>query len=61
MITPEDITNPNPPLGELPYAGTLTYTLNWQRFNHKNASNFLFTVGVLGEESLAEDIACWIS
>ena len=54
MITPEDISNPNPPPGDLPYAGTLTYTLNWQRFNRKTASNFQITAGVLGEESMAE-------
>ena len=55
MITPEDITNPNPPPGELPYAGTLTYTLNWQRFNRKTASNFQITAGVLGEYSGSEE------
>jgi lipid A 3-O-deacylase len=33
MITPGDLTHPNPPEGDLPYAGTLTYTLNWQSFN----------------------------
>jgi hypothetical protein len=54
MITPEDISNPNPPPGDLPYAGTLTYTLNWQRFNRKTASNFQVTAGILGEESRAE-------
>lgn len=55
MITPEDLTNPDPPPGDLPYAGSLTYTINWQRFNRKNASIFQATAGVLGEESLAED------
>ena len=56
MITPEDITNPNPPVGDLPYAGTLTYTLNWQSFNRQTARNFQFTAGLLGEESCAGDV-----
>ena len=55
MITPEDLANPDPPPGELPYAGTLTYSLNWQRFNRNNASIFQVSAGVLGEESLAEE------
>ncbi|MBW1694314.1 MAG: lipid A deacylase LpxR family protein [Deltaproteobacteria bacterium] len=55
MITPEDIENPNPPVVDLPYAGTLTYTLNWQSFNRRTARNFQVTAGILGEESLAED------
>lgn len=59
MITPGDITNPNPPPGDLPYAGTLTYTLNWQRFNRKTASNFQITAGVLGEEAMAEWFQKW--
>ncbi len=56
MLTPEDITNPEPPEGDLPYAGTLTYTLNWQSFNRLTARNFQITVGVLGEESYAGDL-----
>lgn len=54
MITPEDITNPNPPDGDLPYAGTLSYTANWQRFNEDNGANFQVTLGILGKASLAE-------
>ena len=55
MITPGDLTNPDPPPGDLPYAGTLTYTFNWQSFNRQTARNFQITAGVLGRESLAED------
>ncbi len=54
MITPGDLTNPNPPPGDLPYAGTLTYTLNWQKFNQRSAQIFQATVGILGKESLAQ-------
>ncbi len=56
IITPEDIDNPNPPPGDLPYAATLTYTLNWQRYNRETASIFQITAGVLGEEALAEEL-----
>lgn len=54
MVTPGDIEADIPPPGDLPYAGTATYTLNWQRFNRKTASNFQISMGVLGAESLAE-------
>lgn len=56
LVTPEDITNPNPPPGDLPYAASLTYTLNWQRFNPETASNFQVSIGVLGEEALGEEV-----
>lgn len=56
MITPEDITNPEPSVGDLPYAGTLTYSLNWQSFNRQTARNFQISAGVLGEESYAGDV-----
>jgi lipid A 3-O-deacylase len=54
MITPGDLSADRPPEGDLPYAGTLTYTLNWQSFNRKTARNFQVSLGVLGEESFAE-------
>ena len=53
MITPGDLTHPNPPEGDLPYAGTLTYTLNWQSFNPGRARIFQVTAGILGPESFA--------
>jgi hypothetical protein len=56
MITPNDITNPDPPDGDLPYAGSLTYTLNWQSFNRQTARTFQITMGVLGEASYAGDV-----
>ena len=55
MFTPGDLTNPNPPPGDLPYAGTLTYSLSWQSFNRRTRRNFQITAGVMGEESLAEE------
>ncbi len=55
MMTPEDIEAKIPLEGDLPYAGTLTYTLNWQSFNRRAARNFQVSAGVLGQESLAEE------
>ena len=56
MVTPGDLEAEIPQEGDLPYAGTLTYTLNWQSFNRRTARNFQITAGVLGEESGAEVI-----
>jgi lipid A 3-O-deacylase len=53
MITPGDTESEIPQEGDLPYAGTLTYTLSWQSFNRENARNFQVSVGVLGQESFA--------
>jgi hypothetical protein len=55
MITPGDIEAEVPQEGDLRYAGTLTYTLNWQSFNRRTARNFQVSVGVLGEESYADE------
>jgi lipid A 3-O-deacylase len=60
MITPGDLTNPKPPEGDLPYAGTLTYTLNWQSFNERMARIFQVTAGILGSESFAEDFQKYV-
>lgn len=55
MITPGDLTVEVPQDKDLPYAGTLTYTFNWQSFNRNRASNLQISMGVLGEESMADD------
>jgi hypothetical protein len=54
MITPGDLNAKTPSEGDLPYAGTLTYTLNWQSFNREMARNLQVSLGILGKESLAE-------
>ncbi len=54
MITPGDTESEIPQEGDLPYAGTLTYSLNWQSFNRKTARIFQVSLGVLGQESFAE-------
>lgn len=51
--TPEDLTERNPPYGELPYSGTLTGSLSWQSFNRDSARVFQISIGILGEESLS--------
>ena len=53
MYTPADLSLAETPDGELPYAGTLTYSMSWQRFNRRVGRNLQMTVGVLGKESLA--------
>ena len=55
MITPGDITVEVPQEGDLPYAGTLTYTFNWQSFNRVKGRNLQVSLGVLGQESMAEE------
>ncbi|NNK86434.1 MAG: lipid A deacylase LpxR family protein [Desulfobacterales bacterium] len=54
MITPGDLNAETHQEGDLPYAGTLTYTLNWQSFNRKMARNLQVSVGLLGQVSFAE-------
>jgi lipid A 3-O-deacylase len=56
IVTPADLEAEEPLEGDIPYAGTLTYTLNWQSFNREKASTFQITAGVLGEESGAGDV-----
>jgi hypothetical protein len=60
MLTPGDLSNPDPPEGDLPYAGTLTYTLNWQNFNRRSARNFQISIGLLGEESFADRVQTFV-
>ena len=54
ILTPGDLKAETYRKGDLPYAGTLTYSLNWQSFNRRKASSFQISLGVLGEESFAE-------
>ena len=55
MMTPGDLTAEIPQKGDLPYAGTLTYSLSWQSFNRRSARSLQLTAGVLGEEAFAEE------
>jgi hypothetical protein len=60
MLTPGDLSNPDPPEGDLPYAGTLTYTLNWQNFNRRLARIFQVNIGILGKESFADCVQTFV-
>ena len=53
MITPGNLNADAHEDGELPYAGTLTYSLSWQSFNRRTARNLQVSIGMLGEPSLA--------
>ena len=55
LYTPRDLEAQSVPEGDLPYAGTLTYSLSWQRFNRQSASNQQITLGVLGKESMVAE------
>lgn len=54
MFTPGDLKAEIPLEGDLPYAGTLTYSLSWQSFNRQTARIFQVSAGILGPASLAE-------
>jgi len=56
MFTPGDLHAEIPQENDLPYAGTLTYSLSWQSLKRHSSRNFQMTAGVLGEEALAGDI-----
>ncbi len=60
IVTPGDIQAEVPMEGDMPYAGTLTYSLGWQNFNRDKASAFEVTFGVLGKESLAEQVQVFV-
>lgn len=60
MMTPGNIDVKIPQDGDLPYAGTLTYTINWQRFNRETASVFQVSLGLLGEEAFADECQTFV-
>lgn len=60
IIAPGNLATSKPQKGDLPYAGTLTYSLCWQRFNLESASAFQLTVGLLGQESFAGELQTFL-
>lgn len=54
MVTPEDISDPNPPEDELPYSGLLSVTNSYVRVFDTYADRFSTTLGVVGPSSGAE-------
>ena len=60
MITPGDLEADVPKEGDLPYAGSLTYSLTWQHFNRTKASAFQVSAGILGSEAMAGQLQTFI-
>lgn len=54
IFTPTDITDPDPPLDERPYAGWLYGTIALGVENGRQLDQVLLTVGVVGPAALAE-------
>lgn len=57
MITPDDIEEDPPilPPDDLPYGGLLFYTDSFVRVSEKHADRIAVTIGVVGENSFAEE------
>ena len=60
MMTPEDISNPDPQPGDIPWAGALGWSDVWYSFNDERLNAFQIYVGILGPYSLAEPFQIWI-
>lgn len=54
MFTPRDITTPNPPLSDRPYAGWLYATIGLGAESGRQLDQFAITIGMIGPASLAE-------
>ena len=55
MVTPADISNPNPPEGALPYSGLLAYNNTYLAVYENYADSVGLTIGVVGPISGAEE------
>lgn len=53
-MTPEDIENPDPQPGDVPWAGALGWSESWYAFNNKKLNAFQIYGGILGPYSFAE-------
>lgn len=58
MITPDDIEEDPPilPPDDLPYGGLLIYSDSFSRISKKHADRIAVTIGVVGENSFAEEM-----
>jgi hypothetical protein len=56
MTTPEDISNPDPQLDDVPWSGTLGWTESWYAFDNKRLNAFQIYAGILGPYSFAEQL-----
>jgi lipid A 3-O-deacylase len=55
MMTPEDISNPDPQPGDVPWAGSLGWSESWYAFNNTTLNAFQIYAGILGPYSFAEE------
>ena len=55
MMTPEDISNPDPQPGDVPWAGALGWSESWYVFDNDRLNAFQIYAGILGPYSLAEE------
>ena len=53
-MTPEDISNPEPQPGDVPWAGSLGWAESWYAFDNRTLHAFQVYVGILGPYSLAD-------
>ena len=60
MMTPEDISNPDPQPGDIPWAGALGWAESWYAYDNERLNAFQIYGGILGPYSLAEPFQIWI-
>ncbi|SCX76395.1 lipid A deacylase LpxR family protein [Desulfoluna spongiiphila] len=60
MLTPGDLSMETVRNGDLPYAGTVTVSANWQSFNRDVARNLQVSVGLLGRQSFAKEFQTFV-
>jgi len=53
-MTPEDIQNPDPQPGDVPWAGALGWSESWYAFDNRTLNAFQIYAGILGPYSFAE-------
>lgn len=60
MMTPEDISNPDPQPGDIPWAGALGWAESWYAYDNERLNAFQIYAGILGPYSFAEPFQIWI-
>ena len=55
-MTPEDISNPDPQPGDVPWAGALGWAESWYAFDNQTLNAFQIYFGILGPYSMAETL-----
>lgn len=60
MVTPADITNPEPQLDDIPYAGHLSLSGTLWRWNADSITGYGAHIGIVGPDSGAESVQEWV-